>query len=136
MIEVNRPKCPFMHPTQVDGPGVQTAAWNNMNLPNYFPNSYSNIGTHRAFLPHTEPVTGDVTRHESGNEDNFSQASVFWAKVLKPDEQQRLVENIAGHASGAEKQIQERVIELFGNVHPNFGEKLRAALSRNAMGKL
>lgn len=42
-----------------------------------------------------------ITRHENGDEDNFSQATLFYNKTLKEDEKKRLIENIAGNLKDA-----------------------------------
>jgi len=80
----------------------------------------------------TQPdsFVGDVMRYESGNEDNYSQVTDFWVKVLKEDERNRLVENMANHMKNAVSFIQERAIANYTKVHPDFGQKLRAALKR------
>lgn len=50
---------------------------------------------------HVDSATGDVTRHETGNEDNFSQCGDFFRNVLTTAEKERLTDNIAGNLSGA-----------------------------------
>ena len=75
-------------------------------------------------------VVGDVHRHDSGSEDNYSQVTDYWVRVLNEDERNRLVDNIAGHLKNAASFLQERGINNFGKVHPDFGTKLRAALKK------
>jgi Catalase-related immune-responsive len=41
-----------------------------------------------------------VTRHETGNEDNFSQCGDFFRNVLTTAEKERLTDNIAGNLIG------------------------------------
>jgi catalase len=45
-------------------------------------------------------------RYNSGDEDNFSQPTLFWRNVLKPDERDRLVQNIADSLKDAADFIQ------------------------------
>jgi catalase len=45
-------------------------------------------------------------RYNSGDEDNFSQPALFWRNVLKPDERDRLVQNIADSLKDAADFIQ------------------------------
>jgi catalase len=45
-------------------------------------------------------------RYNSGDEDNFSQPSIFWKKTLKPEERERLVQNIVDHLKDAADFIQ------------------------------
>lgn len=52
------------------------------------------------------PATGDIGRYNSTDEDNFTQAGVFWRNVLNDDEKERLVDNISAHLCNAQKFIQ------------------------------
>jgi catalase len=45
-------------------------------------------------------------RYNSSDEDNFSQPTFFWRNVLKPDEKERMVENIVSHLKNAAGFIQ------------------------------
>ena len=47
-----------------------------------------------------DTASGDVTRHETGNEDNFSQCGDFFRNVLNAAEKERLTDNIAGNLIG------------------------------------
>jgi catalase len=129
-IPVNKPRCPVMSITYRDGFG--TVDDNGGNLPNYFPNSFSLTSTRPKFLEHVDKVAGEVRRYDTSNDDNYEQVTDFWVKVLKEDEKQRLVDNIAGHLINAAPFIQERGIKNFSNVHPDFGARLRSALQRHA----
>ena len=117
-----------MHPTMLDGYGMQTVKDNCYNYPNYYPNSFFKAGTATKFMEHTDHVTGDVTRYDSGDDDNFSQATVLWTKVLAQDERERLVSNIAVHVKNAAPFMQERVVKMFAQVHQDFGDMLRDAI--------
>jgi catalase len=75
-------------------------------------------------------VSGDVDRYNSADDDNFTQVNTFWTKVLKPDERQRLAQNIAGHVKNAQDFIQERVIKNFSKAHPQFGKMIQDELTR------
>jgi len=129
-IPVNRPKCPVMHPTMRDAPYVHDD--NHKGLPNYWPNSFQSLDPNSSKMTtKVDTVTGDVQRHDSGSsEDNYSQVTDYWVKVLKEDERNRIVDNIAGHICAAASFLQERAINNFSKVHPDFGSKLRAALKR------
>ena len=69
-----------------------TVTDNQGGSPNYYPNSFSGPSQSiRASL--SQPpfkVSGDVYCYDSGNEDNFSQATDFWHEVLD-DARKRLV---------------------------------------------
>ena len=49
-------------------------------------------------------------RWNSADDDNFTQAGVFWSKVLNEAERTRLVKNIAGHMINAQQFIQKRAV--------------------------
>ena len=51
-------------------------------------------------------MTGDVRRYNSADEDNFTQCGIFFREVLKEDEKERLVDNIASHLCNAQKFLQ------------------------------
>jgi len=128
-IPVNRPRCQVISLTQRDAPYTYDS--NSENLPNYYPNSFLNAKANPKYKESKFTVdSGDVDRHDSSNEDNFSQVTDFWVKVLKPDERERLVSNIAGHLKNALPFIQERAIANFEKAHPDYGNGIRAALKK------
>lgn len=51
-------------------------------------------------------------------------------KVLNEEERQRLVNNIAGHLVNAQEFLQERAINNFTQVCPEYGAGVRNALNR------
>ena len=123
-----------MHPTDRDGPYCYSD--NLKGVPNYWPNSFHPItGKSTRATTNADSVTGDVARFDNSQEDNYSQVTAFWKNVLTEDERARLVQNIAGHLAAAAPFIQERAIGNFTKVHPDFGSRLRAAVS-GAPGKL
>ncbi|CAH0383406.1 unnamed protein product [Bemisia tabaci] len=120
--------CPYrsrISNQQRDGPQTY---YNEGGAPNYYPNSFSGPepSGHAALSKYS--VSGDVQRYETGNEDNFSQATLFWEKTLNEEERCRLVANLAGHLKEAAEFIQERAVKNFTQVHPDFGEQLAKAL--------
>nr|UWM72185.1 catalase [Brachionus rotundiformis] len=121
--------CPFkVRNYQRDGP--QCVSDNQNGAPNYYPNSFSGPEHNSMHLESTCPISGDIKRHDSGNEDNFSQAGVFREKVLNDQEKQRLIENISGHLVNAAEFIQERAVSNFGKCHPEYGRRLKQALDK------
>ena len=74
--------------------------------PNYFPNSFSGPGNVPEAVEHKIQVSGDVARYNTSDDDNFSQVTTFWTKVLNEPARARLVENIAGHLKNAQPFIQ------------------------------
>ncbi|XP_055379055.1 catalase [Condylostylus longicornis] len=133
--------CPYRVSTknyQRDGPSTFTD--NQGGAPNYYPNSFggpAECPRAKKLMEIPEPLTGDVLRISSGDtEDNFSQVTDFWTKVLNEDERKRLVSNIAGHLSNASAFIQERAVKNFSKVHADFGRQLTEQLKLNKSSKM
>lgn len=106
-IPVNRPKCPLFHPTNRDGP--YTYDDNHGGVPNYWPNSFLGQDSKNSrAVSKSDLISGDVARHDSSNDDNYSQVTSFWLKVLNEEERKRLVSNVAGHLKNAAPFIHSR----------------------------
>lgn len=96
--------------------------------PNYYPNSFMGPVDHTKNVECPFKISGDVTRYNTADDDNFTQANTFYNKVLKPEERIRLIENCAGHLKDAQDFIQQRAVANFAQVDADFGKKLKAAL--------
>lgn len=121
--------CPFKARNyQRDGPSTMND--NGNGAPNYFPNSFSGPSQNPAYLETPAPVTGDAKRHDTGNEDNFSQCGVFWRKVLDEGAKTRLIENISSHLINAAEFIQDRAVANFSKCDPEYGRRLKEALDK------
>jgi catalase len=115
------------HPSstyQRDGP--MTVTNNGSGAPNYFPNTFNgpkpnSNGVHKW---HSDTVTGDVERVETGDEDNFTQCNSFFNNVLDQNGREHLTSNIAGHLVNASEEIRTRAIANFGCVDPNYGRMI------------
>lgn len=126
-IPVNRPKCPIMNPTFRDGAYCFTD--NYGNLPNYYPNSqFTKINQDPKAMEHRQLLQGEVYRHDSSEDDNFSQAAIFWNNVLSPEERRRLVENLSEHLKNAKAFIQERMVDNLSKVSPELARLIQARL--------
>lgn len=126
-LPVNRPQCPVMNPTFRDG--AYCFNDNYGSLPNYLPNSQlTKIQQNPKAMEHRQLLHGEVFRHDSSDDDNYSQAAVFWSKTLRQDERQRLVRNMAGHLGQAKAFIQERMVENCGRVSADLARMLSEAL--------
>lgn len=122
--------CPFKtRVTNYQRDGPQTFD-NQEGAPNYYPNSFSGPLDNLKHTPHAVKVTGDVARYNSADEDNFSQVTTFWNKVLSEGERTRLVNNIAGHLKDAKEFIRKRAIRNFSQVSPEFGRRLTDKLAQ------
>jgi catalase len=121
--------CPFkVRNYQRDAP--QTVNDNQTGAPNYFPNSFSGPSQDSAHLESVETVSGEAKRHDSGNEDNFSQCGVFWRKTLDEAARARLIENMSGHLINAAEFLQLRAIENFSKCDQEYGRRLKEALDK------
>jgi catalase len=118
--------CPFnskVNNYQRDGPARVDG--NQDGAPNYFPNSFSGPQPDPSLSWHAYSVSGDVARHETAHDDNFSQVSVFYNKVLNEQGRENLTSNIAEHLCHAAPFIQKRAIENFSKVDPDYGRRIQ-----------
>ncbi|GMM33006.1 catalase A [Saccharomycopsis crataegensis] len=79
--------------------------------------AHQEVWTGPAFAKHWK-VVGPI---------DFQQATDLYAKVMskQPGQQKALAHNVAVHASGAKRDIQDRVIDMFTKVHPNLGADIK-----------
>lgn len=111
--------------------GASNHDMHSSGAPNYFPSSFSGLKIHVEAEAHKSQVSGDVQRYNTADDDNYSQVTDFWTKILGPEERKRLVTNIAGSLSKTtEAFLRERAIKNFTQVHPDFGTMLREALAK------
>ena len=98
---------------------------NGGGSPNYYPNSFNGPVPSAAGRLHSDSVTGDVVRAETGNEDNFSQCGDFFRQVLDKAGRERLTDNIAGHIAAAPPFVRERAIANFSAADVTYGRMIR-----------
>ncbi|KAL8595354.1 hypothetical protein ACOMHN_020107 [Nucella lapillus] len=121
--------CPFkVKATNYQRDGPQCVDDNQGGAPNYYPNSFSGPVDNTKDLECCFPCSGVVQRYNTADDDNFSQAEVFWTKILTAEERTRLVENISGHLKDAQDFVQERAVGNFAKVHKDLGQLLHKAL--------
>jgi catalase len=119
-LPVNQPKCPVMH-HQRDG--FMALGNNGGSAPNYEPNTVE--GTPQQNPAYAEPPShlGDVVvdryDHHQGNDD-YTQAGNLY-RLMKPEQQERLVKNIIGSLSQARQDIQKRQICHFFRADVDYG---------------
>lgn len=106
---------------QRDGPMAVTD--NGRGGPNYFPNSFygPKEDTSGKSTMHSDPLTGDVERVDTGDDDNFTQCGHFYRNVLSAEERDRLTSNIAGHMVNAAERIRIKAISNFAAADPDYG---------------
>ncbi|EGT37741.1 hypothetical protein CAEBREN_16817 [Caenorhabditis brenneri] len=122
--------CPYRsrpHNTQRDG---LMAIDSQEDAPNYFPNSFNGHRTRDDAKESTFSLTGDVDRYETTDDHNYEQPRQFWEKVLNEEARERLIQNFSDSLAGCYERIQQGMIEIFTNVHPDFGNAVRHQLSQ------
>lgn len=112
--------------------GLMRIDGNGGGKPNYAPNSYG--GPEAKPGAHEQPialsgVTGRTPYSAVDRADDFEQAGLLW-RVMKPDEQARLVANLAGHLGQASPEIQQRQLEHFRRADAAYGAAVARALVR------
>ncbi|KAK2565306.1 Catalase [Acropora cervicornis] len=113
-LPVNCPYKTRVCNNQRDGP--QTFD-NQSGRPNYYPNSFSGPKSDMKHSTSKFQASGDCMRHESGDEDNYSQATIFWEKTLDDEARKRLVNNIAGHLKDAQAFLQKRAVSIWHHLN-------------------
>ncbi|GIY52223.1 catalase [Caerostris darwini] len=123
--------CPYRtSPRNYERDGPQTVNGNQDGAPNYYPNSFSGPVVDPAVREPPFQVSGDVDRWNSEDEDNFTQAGIFYREKLADDEKERLVKNIAEHLINAQEFIQERAVNNFTQADVDYGKRVKAELEK------
>lgn len=123
--------CPFASKTaNYQRDGAMTVDGNQGGAPNYFPNSFGGPEPTPSAEWHVDTATGDVTRHETGNEDNFSQCGDLFRRVLTAAEKERLTDNIAGNLVNAKEFLQKRAVANFAAADANYGRMIQQKLAK------
>ena len=130
-IPVNKPVNANVVNIQRDG--FMTVGSNGGSAPNYYPNSVD--GAAKANLAvgsmHKFSISGDVHRHETGDDDNFSQCRDFFCNVLDSGARERLTDNIAGNIVNCKSdEIRDRAIANFTAVDPLYGKMIREKVNK------
>ena len=125
-LPVNAPRCPVFN-YQRDG-AMRINSGGDVS-PNYEPNSFNGPKECPAFAEPALKLEGDADRfnHRAGNDDYTQPGNLY--RLLKPDAQQRLVENIGRHMTGVPREIQLRAICHFFRADPNYGLGVARALN-------
>lgn len=126
-LPVNQPKCPVMH-YQRDG--AMALGNNGGNAPNYEPNSYEDAPKQNCAyaepaldLGHAKAARYD---HRQGNDD-YTQAGDLY-RLMTPDQQERLVQNIVGSLSQARQDLQMRQLCHFFRADVKYGMRIAEKL--------
>ena len=128
-LPVNAPRCPFSN-QQRDG---QMAIANGGAAQNYA--NVNAAGTAPSGFGHGDAgweLSGTAGRFDArGTEDDFTQAGNLF-RILPPQEQQNLFNNLAGPLSQVSAEIQQRQLAHFDKADAAYGAGVRAALAARA----
>jgi catalase len=129
--------CPYARVHNYQRDGFMAVDGNQEGAPNYFPNSFQGPQPTPELAWHADKVAvnTEVKKYESGDDDNFTQCGIFFRKVLKEDEKDRLTTNIAGSLAGAYDFIQKRAIANFAAVDANYGRMIKEKVEKLNMQK-
>jgi catalase len=124
-IPVNGAKCPF-HNYHRDG--AMRVDGNSGNGATYEPNSFGLFQEQPDFREPPLSIEG-AADHWNHREDGdyFSQPRALF-NLLSAEEHQRMFTRIAGELSQVPEQIQRRQVDLFTQVHPDYGAGVAKAL--------
>ena len=129
LLPVNRARHADVANYQRDG--FMRSDDNGGNAVNYEPNSYGGpIQEPRGDEPAVLALHGAVGRYDQREKknDDFTQAGDLY-RLMKPDEKERLIGNIAAHMGPAKQAIQLRAIENFRRADLAFGNGIARALA-------
>jgi catalase len=131
LLPVNAPKACKVDSYQRDG--FMRSDDNGGGGPNYWPNSLGGPAPDPGVATPPIDVAGMAARHSYKLSDvDFVQAGDLYRKVMKEQDREHLVGNIAAHLGGAQKRIQLRQTALFYKADPDYGQRVAKALGLNA----
>uniref|UniRef100_A0A1I8BKD1 Catalase-rel domain-containing protein n=1 Tax=Meloidogyne hapla TaxID=6305 RepID=A0A1I8BKD1_MELHA len=102
---------------------------NGGGVPNYFPNSFG--GYKVAGVENTWTLENATVGRYKQDADFFFQPTDFWNE-MSPLDRQHLAENIAGSLTNALPDVQNRMLPLFTNVSPAFGNMVKTELTKKS----
>ncbi len=124
-LPVNRPQCP-VHTYHRDG--AMRFDGNSGNAPNYEPNSFGGPQEDPSYRQPPLSLEGDADRYDQKSDgDDFSQAGDLY-RIMTPDQQQQLVDNIVGSMGTVPEEIQRRQIDHFIKADSAYGRRIAEGL--------
>ncbi|HSR67108.1 MAG TPA: catalase [Acidobacteriota bacterium] len=121
----NKPRCP-VHNYHRDG--AMRFDDNGGGGPNYEPNSFGGPKEDPSYADIEQPVDGPGARydHRRGNDDYTQAGNLF--RLMEPDAQQRLIDNIVTHMKSVPREIQERQLVHFWRADEDYGRGVARGL--------
>ena len=128
LIPVNQSLSPTLTPTIRDG--AMNTSTNGGSMPNYYPCSfmpgvYSDVARYNELRTRIE--TTDVDRFVSDDEDNYTQVRDLYLRYSL-EERRRLYQNLATELMNTYDFIQQRALQHFEKIHPEYADGVRRAL--------
>jgi len=126
-LPVNAPKCPVHH-YHKDGPMRFFENFQSNPDAYYEPNSFGGPQQDARTAEPPLKISGDADRydHRAGNDDYTQPGNLF--RLMTPDQQQRLFNNIAAAMQGVPEEIVRRQMAHFAKVDPAYGTGVAKAL--------
>jgi len=126
-LPINRPRAAEVNNYQRDG--TMRFDDNQGASVNYEPNSFGGPQADPAFKEPPLKISGDADWYDQkrGVDDDYVQPGNLY-RLMPPDEQKRLVENIAGSLKKVSKEIQEKMVAHFKKADPAYGEGIAKGL--------
>ena len=89
---------------------------------NYEPNSFGGPVADPAYSEPPLKIAGDAARYEQkrGVDDDYVQPGDLY-RLMPPDEQKRLIENIVGSLKKVPKEVQEKMVDHFSRADEAYG---------------
>jgi catalase len=127
-LPINAPKCP-MHNYQRDG--AMRFDDNGGASVNYEPNSFNGPKEAPSFREPPLAISGDADWYEQkrGVDDDYIQPGNLY-RLMTPDQQKRLCQNIAGSLKKVSKELQDKMIAHFSKADPAYGAGVAKAVGR------
>jgi catalase len=127
MLPVNASKCPVHH-YHKDGPMRFFPPKTGTVDAFYEPNSFGGAVQNERFAEPPLVISGDAARynHRDGNDDYRQVGDLF--RLMRPDAQARLFQNIAEAMAGVPEHIIQRQLAHFYKADPAYGEGVARAL--------
>ncbi|CAG7726687.1 unnamed protein product, partial [Allacma fusca] len=116
---VNRPK--FQNSLDRDG---ACALNNGAGMPNYYPNSFDCSRVDTSAEESKYPLSGEVDRVDTRDDDNYSQPKIF-LDGLSPPERARLITELSSDLANAIERIRNVVLIELAKIDPKLSNDVR-----------
>ncbi len=126
-LPVNAPHAATVNSYQRDG--AMRFDDNGGSAPNYEPNSFGGPVENPAYAEPPLKISGNADRYEQkrGVDDDYVQPGNLY-RLMPPDEQERLVQNIVRSLKNVSKELQKKMVEHFTRADKDYGGRIAKAL--------